>query len=159
MTNDDEHDEDFHHHTHFYISPGLFPGPDDTDTEWMQRATMLGGMVEEVASTIFHLIRLAAPVMMTSDQMLPSLIAGIGVLGQGINRTGTQQLAKQGMAPLNAQDEQLRTIRDELADPNTPPHVREALLVILQHNLEQRKQQPVEAVEDTEWPEEIGGVE
>lgn len=138
-------------HQHFYITPAILPQPDDTDTEWIQRVTMLAGVGEELAKHIFWYLKAAAPVLVTEDTLLFHLLAGLGLTLRGIEASGTNQLAKIGLKPLSAQEEQSRTIRDELAKPNLDPRLRDALLTILAHNLEMDKQRQPSA-EDSDWP-------
>lgn len=148
-------------HNHFYITPDILPKPDDTDTEWIQRVTMLSEMGEDVMRTIYTYLRINAPILVTEDQLLYHLIAGVGLVLRGIHITGSTQLEKVGERPLDAEEEQMRLIRDQLAAPNCPADIRDALLTILQHNLEatrERVKQP--PVEDAEWPSDgivIGG--
>ena len=137
-------------HQHFYITPAILPQPDDTDTEWIQRVTMLAGVGEELAKNIFLYLRAAAPVLVTEDTALFHLLAGLGLTLRGVTATGERQLAKVGKEPLDATEEQARTIRDELGKPDIDPALRDALLTILAHNLEAGRQQP--PAEDSEWP-------
>lgn len=139
------------HHNHFYITPAILPQPDDTDTEWIQRVTMLASVGEELAKNIFLYLKVAAPVLVTEDTLLFHLLAGLGLTLRGIEASGTNQLAKAGLEPLDAQIEQCRTIRDELGKPNLPLDLRDALLTILAHNLEMDKQRQPSA-EDSDWP-------
>lgn len=147
-------------HRHFYLVPDLLPQPDDTDTEWIQRVAMLGDVFEEVASNIFHIIQANAPVLLGSDSLLTHLIGGLGVMSRGIHATGTRQLAKRGLQPLSAEEEQVRVVRDQLADPRCSGELRDALLAILQHNLERTSRPAQKPAEPVDFPEEgfvIGG--
>lgn len=137
-------------HQHFYITPAILPQPDSTDTEWIQRVTMLASVGEELAKHIYLYLKAAAPVLVTEDTLLFHLLAGLGLTLRGVTATGERQLAKAGKEPLDATEEQARTIRDELAKPNLPPDLREALLTILAHNLNAEKQRP--SAEDSDWP-------
>lgn len=139
-------------HNHFYITPDILPQPEDTDIEWIQRVTMLADMGEEVMKAIYTYLRINAPILVTDDQLLYHLIAGIGLVLRGISVTGTTQLEKVGKAPLDAEEEQGKLIRDELAKPNLPEDLREALLTILAHQLDASTKQPVP---DSDWP--VGG--
>lgn len=140
-------------HQHFYITPAILPQPNDTDTEWIQRVTMLAEMGEELARHIFTYLRINAPVLVTEDTLLYHLLSGLGLTMRGITVTGTRQLEKVGKKPLDPADEQARLICDELAKPNLPADLRDALLTVLAHNLETHP--PAEPpAESTEWPTE-----
>ena len=133
-----EHDDDQHvQHHHFYITPEVLPKPDDSLEEWVQRTTMLAEMVEKLAQSTFTLMQLYAPVLTGPDQPFIQILSGIGLVCLGIAATGRVQLEKRGTEPLDVKDDQLRIIRDQLAKPGLDPELRDALLTILQHNLEE----------------------
>lgn len=143
-------------HNHFYVTPAMLPQPTDTDTQWVQRVTMLAEISEEVMKTLHGFLRINAPILL--DEALPTyhLIAGLGFILRGIQLTGRTQLEKSGTAPLDPEDEQARIIRDELARPDLDLQLREALLTLLSHQLDRSAKPPA----DSEWPADgfvIGG--
>lgn len=141
-------------HRHFYVTPDVLPKPDDSDTEWIQRVSMLAEMGEQLMRHAYTFLRINAPILVGSDQLTFHLMAGVGLLLRGIATTGERQLAKAGLKPLDVDEDQTRTVRDELAKPNLPPELRDALLTILAHNLEESGKRTPEPADD-EWPEEI----
>lgn len=147
MTNQHDPNCPGDHATHYYVTPAVLPRPDDTDTEWIQRVTMLGELSEQLMKTIYTYLRINAPILITEDQPLWHLIAGVGLLMRGVHTTGSNQLAKRGEQPLDVNDDQASIIRDELAQPNLNPELRDALLTILS-NLLNAPAKPM----DTEWP-------
>ena len=124
-------------HRHFYVTPEVLPTPDATDIEWIQRVTMLGEMIEKLAESTFTMLMMYAPVLADSDQPFGHLLSGIGFVGLGIATTGRRQLEKAGRSQLRLKDDQLRIIRDQLAKPDLDTELRDALLTILAHNLEE----------------------
>lgn len=154
MTDEQQHDDE--PARHFYVTPAVLPQPNDTDTEWIQRVTMLASLTEEILRTAYNYLQAAAPILVGDEQPLWHLMAGAGLLMRGVQATGSTQLEKRGLKPLDAKEEQLRIIRNELARPDINPELREALLGILADNL--RATPP--PAEDNEWPAEgvvIGG--
>lgn len=137
------------HATHYYVTPAVLPRPDDTDTEWIQRVTMLGELSEQLLKTIYGYLQQSAPILVTPDQPLWHLIAGVGLIMRGVHITGARQLEKRGLKPLGVNDDQANIIRDELARPNISPELRDALLTILSDLLNA----PTRPIEDDEFPE------
>lgn len=150
-------DNDTLPHRHFYITPDILPKSDSSDTQWIQQVTMLAEMSEYAARTIFDYLNANAPVLLVQDQPLFHWLSGLGLLLRGIQVTGRAWQEKHGVQPLDAEEEQARLIRDELANPNLPADLREALLTILAHNLEASREGPkVKSPEADaeEWPAE-----
>lgn len=157
---DNDNDTERPTHQHFYITPAILPKDGDSDTEWIQRVTMLADVGEQLARHIYMYLRAVAPIVMQEESLAWHLLAGLGLTLRGIAATGRERLEKAGTAPLDATEEQAKVIRDELARPGLNPELRDALLTILQHNLE-HPPKPTPA-EDAEWPEggfTIGGDE
>jgi hypothetical protein len=91
-------------------------------------------------------------------QNLAIYMAGIGYTARGIAKAGRELLAKLGIEPLDALEEQKKLVREQIAKPDTPPELREHLLGILGflNNLPDHHR----PTEDTEFPAEgftIGG--
>lgn len=143
-------------HQHYYITPEVLPAPNATDTEWVQRVTMLGEMIEQLTESTFILLSVYAPVLTDDSQPFRHMLGGLGLIGKGIALTGRAQLQKQGTEPLEARSDQLRIVRDRLADPTISPELRDALLTILAHNLEADREvgkQPTEPEQPSDFPD------
>jgi hypothetical protein len=137
-------------HRHFYVTPEVLPTPDATDTEWIQRVTMLSEMIEKLAESTFTMLLMYAPVLAGPNQPFSHLLGGMGLVCRGVAITGRQRLEKTGTAPLDLVEDQKRIIRDALAKPTCDPELREALLTILAHSLESPGRQASSDLD--EWP-------